>query len=218
MTIEQNNDITKPERKVRVYQPPLIKGQEHSFRHDQLEWRKREVMETLNLFTKSEKNTEIIMGDKELLEQLRNSIDMERIAIIGHSFGAATGILTSHHDQRLKAVIALDPWLYALPKEVEIKTPVLIISSETFNWPGNNDLVAQLSDSCQLSKKVVISGSAHMDQSDIPLIIPSFLMGRFRRGADSVSGKEIQMKSPLEVMEINLNLVVSFLRENKIIS
>lgn len=45
---------------------------------------------------------------------LGSRIDAGRVAVMGHSFGAATSIATADADRRPRAVIALDPWMFPL--------------------------------------------------------------------------------------------------------
>jgi len=45
---------------------------------------------------------------------LEGRVDAARVAVMGHSFGAATALSTADKDKRPKAVVALDPWMFPL--------------------------------------------------------------------------------------------------------
>ena len=46
-------------------------------------------------------------------------IDTNKLTIMGHSFGGATAIKTSQLDSRIKAIVAYDPWMFPLDKEIQ---------------------------------------------------------------------------------------------------
>jgi hypothetical protein len=52
--------------------------------------------------------------------QFKGRLDLERIAIMGHSFGAAVAINSCAQDRRLKAVVGLDAWTFPLDSTVII--------------------------------------------------------------------------------------------------
>ena len=63
---------------------------------------------------------------------------MDKLIAGGHSFGGMTGIAAARSDDRIKAVVTLDPWLFAYHKEVLagdffIKQPLIAANSEFFH-------------------------------------------------------------------------------------
>ena len=55
-------------------------------------------------------------------------MDLNRIAVGGHSYGGATAITASYRDRRIRACFNLDGWISPVPKEVilnGIKIPFL---------------------------------------------------------------------------------------------
>jgi dienelactone hydrolase len=59
-----------------------------------------------------------------------NSIDMDRIGMMGHSFGGATAIITATRDDRLDACMALDGWIVPIESSYiqnGMKVPLLYI-------------------------------------------------------------------------------------------
>jgi len=63
---------------------------------------------------------------------------LDRFVIGGHSFGGMTAIAVSESDDRIKATIALDPWLWVVVdqidnKEYKINKPQCYVLSEGFS-------------------------------------------------------------------------------------
>jgi len=64
-------------------------------------------------------------------------IDTSKLVVGGHSFGGMTAIEVGKYDQRVKAVVTLDPWVYARSEEMiaskyELDQPQFHIISEGF--------------------------------------------------------------------------------------
>jgi cephalosporin-C deacetylase-like acetyl esterase len=75
-------------------------------------------------------------------------LDMERLTIMGHGFGATTAIMTASKDNRIKKVVTYDPWVSPLKEEILSKTimvhqPHCSVNSEIFqaNAEGNWEMV-----------------------------------------------------------------------------
>ncbi len=79
------------------------------------------------------------------IAQLRGRLDLNRLAVAGHSFGAATACLTAFRDeqQRFRAVICMDPWRLPLPMDFMqqgLRVPILFHISDDFR---NTDYVEE---------------------------------------------------------------------------
>lgn len=78
------------------------------------------------------------------LEFLQGSLDMDHVAVAGHSFGGATALqFASENPKLVRCVIALDPWTEPLSpstlKRGLPRTPVLSISGDKFSrWEENS--------------------------------------------------------------------------------
>ncbi|XP_003215369.2 platelet-activating factor acetylhydrolase isoform X1 [Anolis carolinensis] len=124
---------------------------------------------------------------------LKDSIDIQKITVMGHSFGAATAIETLGKDTRFKCGIALDAWMLPLSPEIysRVHQPLLFINSEKFQWAANILEMKKLSCGERESKMITIEGSVHQSFPDF-----TFLVG-------SIVGKIFNLKG-----EIDPNLAI----------
>lgn len=65
-----------------------------------------------------------LQGDADLLDrklkmETKGKIDISKFIIGGYSFGAASAIYTAKNDERVQALIVVDPWLYPFYQEIE---------------------------------------------------------------------------------------------------
>nr|XP_039323533.1 platelet-activating factor acetylhydrolase isoform X2 [Saimiri boliviensis boliviensis] len=118
-----------------------LEQEDMHIRNKQVQQRAKECSQALSLILdidhgKPVKNALDIKFD---MEQLKDSIDREKVAVIGHSFGGATVIQTLSEDQRFRCGIALDAWMFPLGEEVysRIPQPLFFINSEYFQYPAN---------------------------------------------------------------------------------
>lgn len=65
---------------------------------------------------------------------------MDKLIISGHSFGGGTAVGAGIKDDRIKACLPLDPWLWPYRDELKnmsINKPFFMIYSETYFKPKN---------------------------------------------------------------------------------
>ena len=58
--------------------------------------------------------SEVLFGDE-------SRVDLERVAVMGHSFGGITAINACLDNEKVKAVVALDPWFSPVGDQVAAK-------------------------------------------------------------------------------------------------
>ena len=98
-------------------------------------------------------------------------VDIDKIGLIGHSYGGATAIVTSFNDNRIDACINLDGWIEPIKTEIlkeGLDIPYLYIGQLSWKDTPLNDLKL---DSLILSSrglKELIPGTKHFDYSDTP--------------------------------------------------
>lgn len=106
---------------------------------------------------------------------------MERISVMGHSFGGATALLAGMTELRFKTVIALDPWMLPVDEPLELLSqPTMMIFTDSLvnqlNMKSVEDWCKNKSSSASNDDKAVllIKGSNHFQQCDIPFVFPGF--------------------------------------------
>lgn len=229
--------ITGPDEVVLQYQhPPTHDEEAHRFRAAQLINRREEVIRALDLLLPAEPGTSQankavnlwkgsrnkesltvrndLISDQSPLSLLQGRLRRDQIALAGHSFGACTAIFAAQEDERVSRVLALDPWLFPLPHGWTIKRApsTLVVCSETFHWPGNQNAIHDLLNQLHASKapwvaQVTIKKSGHMDQSDMSVMLPAWLASRFR---------DPQLDDPNEISALNTKLAEEFIRTGKV--
>ena len=65
-------------------------------------------------------------------------IELNRLILGGHSFGGMTAISHASRDMRVRAVFALDPWLYVYNGDIfklqmKVDVPIICVSTELFH-------------------------------------------------------------------------------------
>ncbi|KAH8682269.1 phospholipase A2 [Xylariales sp. PMI_506] len=113
---------------------------------------------------------------------------LDKVTMMGHSFGGATTIQISREDARFPWVgqaITLDAWGPAIPKSpdgatIHVRKPLLAIGSEAFmHWPENFEAVV---DVCRDTRDngapcwmMTIKGSTHLSQTDFAVLYPRWM-------------------------------------------
>ncbi|XP_069461917.1 platelet-activating factor acetylhydrolase isoform X2 [Ambystoma mexicanum] len=138
---------------------------------------------------------------------LQGSIDTDRIASLGHSFGGATVIQCLAKDARFRCGIALDAWMFPLGEEVysAVHQPLFFINSERFQWTKNVLQMKKL-DSTRLDRRMItIKGAVHQSFPDF-----TFLTG-------TLVGKIFKLKGsidPYVAIEIINKATLAFLQKH----
>ena len=101
-----------------------------------------------------------------------NMIDLERVGIMGHSFGGGTAIVASSRDTRFDACIALDGWLVPVEQSIiknGLKIPFLFMGQTYWSNPLNyENLDTLIAASMGNAEKLILDGTKHFDYSDTP--------------------------------------------------
>ncbi|XP_008574194.1 PREDICTED: platelet-activating factor acetylhydrolase [Galeopterus variegatus] len=98
----------------------------------------------------------------------QDSIDRNKTAVIGHSFGGATVIQALSTDQRFRCGIALDAWMLPVGDEVysRIPQPLFFINSERFQYPANIIKMKKCYLPGKERKMITVRGSVHQNFVD----------------------------------------------------
>jgi len=156
--------------------------------------------------------------NNKLLEQMKSCLAMEKVCIMGHSFGGATTALALAQDSRLRGGIAIDPWLFPLKEETELKAPspesLLFVNCEKFQGPTNLERMKKFTGhpGCigLASNVVTLKEASHYAPTDIPIILEGSRAGSVARmlGVTGVPGKT----SNLAYLTITSDLVRGWVR------
>ncbi len=111
--------------------------------------------------------------------KLSGRLDLDRVALGGHSYGGASAILASHNHEIVKACVVLDGWISPIPDKViseGINVPFLFMGRPSWHdsdYPGNYERLADLiTHSSNEKYDLRINQTLHLDYTDIPLMSP----------------------------------------------
>ncbi|XP_075454645.1 platelet-activating factor acetylhydrolase-like [Ascaphus truei] len=190
----------------RTLKPP---EQEYPLRFEQVQQRAYEFVRALDLMLdinagKRVTNALPLNFDWSLLQ---DSIDVSRIAAVGHSFGGATAIKALGRDSRFRCGVALDAWMLPLKEDIlsAIHQPLLFVNSENFQELESILQMKQMDSSTVERKMMTIKGAVHQSFPDF-----TFLTGY-------LLGKVFQLKGeidPYVCMDIINNVTLAFLQRH----
>ncbi|KAM6915514.1 platelet-activating factor acetylhydrolase [Xenentodon cancila] len=108
---------------------------------------------------------------------LENSMDLCRIAAMGHSFGGATVIEVLCKEVKFKCGVALDAWMFPLDDEIfrQVKQPLFFINSEKFQWAGNISRMRKLDSAVIQRKMITIRGTVHQSFPDFTFLTGNWI-------------------------------------------
>lgn len=136
-------------------------------RNSQVRQRAKECSQALDVMLSGAPVKNVLDLDFDI-QQLRDSIDRDKIAVMGHSFGGATVIQSLHDDRRFRCGIALDAWMLPLNEEVYSKfsQPLFFINSERFQYPANIIKMKKCYAPGKERKMITIRDSVHQNFAD----------------------------------------------------
>ncbi|KAG9254823.1 platelet-activating factor acetylhydrolase, isoform II-domain-containing protein [Emericellopsis atlantica] len=117
----------------------------------------------------------------------KDSMFLDGVTIMGHSFGGATTFQACREDQLswIGQGVALDAWGNGTPvvgdaPEEKVSKPIISLSSEAFiHWKSNFDRIVgicgEARDARQLCWMLTIVGSTHLSMSDFSVLYPNWM-------------------------------------------
>ncbi|XP_077668565.1 platelet-activating factor acetylhydrolase isoform X2 [Eretmochelys imbricata] len=207
---EAREEATENPEEEWIFYRKLNQGeQEFPLRHQQLQQRTEECIKALDLILdiNSGKHVVNVLSLNFDWTLLKGSIDSDRIAVMGHSFGAATAIEALSKEARFKCGIALDAWMLPLDDEVytRVRQPLLFINSEKFQWASNVLKIKKLYSTGTERKMITIKGSVHQSFPDF-----TFLAG-------TIVGKIFKLKGEIDpniAIDISNKASLAFLQQH----
>ena len=124
-------------------------------------------------------NQLILLNNGQIPSRLTGFLNLESIALGGHSFGGATATFATHKNKQIAACFVLDSWLSPIPDSVissGINTPFLFVGRPTWNtsdYPENYSHLDRILERSPGPKyHLIIKNTLHLDYTDIPLLSP----------------------------------------------
>ncbi|OCT94473.1 hypothetical protein XELAEV_18012144mg [Xenopus laevis] len=141
------------------------------------------------------------------LQALKGRMDFNNVAIMGHSFGGASTLLSLAKDDTLRCAIALDAWMFPLEDAsyTNIQKPILFINAEHFQTTSSIQKMKRLNAGNRESKAITILGSVHHSLSD-----SAFLSGFL---ADRILQPRAKL-NPEQCLQATITSALSFLQKH----
>ncbi|XP_051892184.1 platelet-activating factor acetylhydrolase 2, cytoplasmic-like isoform X2 [Pristis pectinata] len=197
--------------------------EEFSLRNEQLSQRVEECGRVLDVLADINSGTPIknALLDNLALSVLKGCIDLQRVAVMGHSFGGSTSILAAAKDKRFRCAVALDSWMFPLAEDIYSKdlSPVFCINSEKFQTQDSIAKMKRLQSTNNDLKIITILGSVHQSHTDFTLLTGDLLSKLFEtRGAiDPLKALEITNKAAMAFLQRHLDLQKDFDQWNALV-
>ncbi|XP_041814409.1 platelet-activating factor acetylhydrolase isoform X1 [Chelmon rostratus] len=145
---------------------------------------------------------------------LENSMDLCRIAAMGHSFGGATVIEALCKEVKFKCGIALDAWMFPLDDEVfpRVKQPIFFINSEKFQWAGNISRMRKLDSAVIQRRMITIRGTVHQSFPDFTFLTGNWIgkLMKLKGEIDPELAIDLSNKATLAFLQRHLGLERNF--------
>ncbi|GBM21600.1 Platelet-activating factor acetylhydrolase [Araneus ventricosus] len=183
---------------------------EYAIRNQQVHRRAKECIDALDLLNTLHdgKPIENVMDTSHLpLSSLHNLLNLEKVAIAGHSFGGATVITTMAKDKRFKVGLGLDTWMLPLREEMSIfqkvNQPMLFINMEKFQTKENLRVMKKM-ESSEIQRLIItLKGTVHLNQTDVPFLCDKTMRKLF--GAHSKLDRFTAMKLTTKLSNVFLS-------------
>ncbi|XP_056413457.1 platelet-activating factor acetylhydrolase 2, cytoplasmic isoform X1 [Hyla sarda] len=161
-------EIWVPFKKV---QPPM---KEFYLRNYQVHQRASECIRAVRILEDIDKGRQVsnIMDSGFSLDAFKDRIDINRIAVMGHSFGGATALLSLAKDNILRCAVVLDAWMFPLDDTCypHIQKPILLINTETFQTRESIEKIKRMNSEGADLKYLTVKGCVHQSQTDLAFV------------------------------------------------
>lgn len=141
------------------------------------------------------------------LETLKGRIDFNKVALMGHSFGGASTLLSLTKDDTFRCAVALDAWMFPLDDASypDIRKPILFINAEHFQTSSSIEKMKRLNAGNKESKIITILGSVHHSLSDFAFL-SGFLTDRLLQPRAKIN--------PGQCLQATITTALTFLQKH----
>ncbi|XP_074093212.1 platelet-activating factor acetylhydrolase isoform X2 [Macrotis lagotis] len=198
------------------YKSLSTQNKDYATRNKQVLQRAKECSKALSLILdiNQGKTVKNVLNSTFDLRQLKGTIDENKIAVMGHSFGGATTIQSLSQDQRFKCGIALDAWMVPLSDELysRVPQPLFFINSERFQTAENVMKMRKFYLPDRERKMITIKGSVHQNFPDFTFVTGKIIGYIFtlKGQIDSNVAIDLSNKASLAFLQKHLGLQRNF--------
>lgn len=155
------------------------------FRRQQLEERVETLQELLSVLhdVNDGRGKFSSLNDLHGVPEMKSSLNLHDLSLIGHSFGAATvlHLVHKHPEHNFRNLILLDAWVHALQADIDLydlrDTNTLFVDQALSSMHQSRVLREKIPKPSGggLLDAVKITGGMHNNASDFPLRVPNFI-------------------------------------------
>ena len=156
-------------------------------RQEQLDLRVADIKKTIDLLNDIQNGNKIqnVLQSEFQMEKLSGVMDLNKIILMGHSFGSSTVLKSLLSLDCVKLGVCLDAWMYPLQgmDSSLVQQPLHFINMQTFQIQRNLKMMTEYIGKGGINtddrKVITIKNAKHTDQSDIPFTLPQPLLWIF---------------------------------------
>lgn len=211
MTIDQKGTVYPYRAGPSGLNLPMV---DYNYRAAQLRHRVREFISTTKFIESIDQAGDFssLLFQTPILKQFKGRILLDRIILMGHSFGGSTCLAAAQEIPSVSCCIVWDPWMFPLPQPSLqiVRTDIhnLLVVNEKFSWAENDAAIQKFLDAFRHTEKsfakVKMLGCGHMDQSDLASIIPTKIIQILRPGSSIP-------KNHHRILQANVDLISAHL-------
>ncbi|KAK1153149.1 platelet-activating factor acetylhydrolase 2, cytoplasmic-like isoform X2 [Acipenser oxyrinchus oxyrinchus] len=148
------------------------------------------------------------------LASLKDCVDLQKVGVMGHSFGGATSLVALVKDARFRCAVALDAWMFPIENELypQVRRPVFFINTESFQTTDSVGKMSRLLAACSPSRIITVLGTVHKSHTDFAFLTGA-LLSRFveiRGRLEAEKALEITTRAALAFLHRHLDLEADF--------